>query len=269
MAPYCRNGKLQYRTSLRDLVAGQPIPASKPLPLTHVTDSIRLDAILNDGRLRPQHCKVFDDHRLYAFYGRPAYRGSKEGPLHNLNFAPMCFIIDSSATSGWWPVEVFPFDTGALNEGILRQHVHKDLSPFDFALEPKVISAQRLAKTFFGGDKRYYEVKPVTFPTFSPTDAELVAYQSLVGRASVDERATSVELQFKDSLSIAGAVIAIILPQEFLDNAEVRKALKGKKIEPMPYVFIPDHSVKECVGNFYNLASQFYARRKSRYGWEW
>jgi hypothetical protein len=59
-------------------------------------------------------------------------------------------------TSGCRPVEVFPFDTGALKGLALAEDIHDDLSPFDFALEPKVDSAQRLVRIFFGDEKSYY-----------------------------------------------------------------------------------------------------------------
>jgi hypothetical protein len=274
---YLRDPKLTYRTSLREMVSRNPATLSAPLPLTHVTDCIRLPAILKAEELTPRMCSVFGDKRLYTFYARPAYRGSKKGPLHNLNFAPVCFIIDPSATSACHPVAVFPFDTGALNRGLLADDVHPELSPYDFALEPTLDSAQRLAGIFFGDAKGYYSGRSNKQhpPKFSPFDAEIVAYDSLVrrgGNTSRDERATSIEVQFKDPLPLAGKVIGIFLPQDFLDVPEIvsftRKANKAK-IDVVGYPFILDHGVKEVVGIFYTLAEQLYASKKKKHGWKW
>lgn len=239
MAPYCRDGKRQYRSALKELVASQPAPTHEPLPLTHVTDSIRLPGILVEGQLTPRSCPVFGDLRLYAFYARPAYRGSKKGPLHNLNFAPVCFIIDSSVTRECCPVEVIPFDTGALRKGVLAGHVHGDLSPFDFALKREVASAQRLARLFFGDERAYYSgmYRPMSMPEPKPTHAEIVAYASLIRSGSNkdrDERGTSIEFQFKDPLPLKGKILAIILPHDFLDVPEIRKAIRTNKIAPLP-----------------------------------
>jgi hypothetical protein len=84
-----------------------------------------------------------------------------------------------------------------------------------------------------------------------------------------DERATSVEFQFKDPLPLAGKILGIILPQDFLDVPQIKKLVKEKKIAFLFYTFIPDHSVEEFVGVFYVLADGLYARKKKQHGWQW
>jgi hypothetical protein len=197
------------------------------------------------------------------------------GPLHNLNYAPVGFIIDSSIANDVPPAEVFPFDTGALDKGLLAEDIHPNLSPFDLALEPALSSAQTLAALFFGDDRSYFngEPKPDT-PRVKrrPTDADIVAYERLVKRGanlSRDERATSIEFHFKKPLQIRGRAIAIILPQEFLDDEGIKTAIMDAKIVPMPYEFLPAYTVKECAGVFYQRAADFYNSEKSNYGWEW
>jgi hypothetical protein len=274
MEYYSRDPNRKYRTALKELVAKQPTPTSKPLPLTHVTDAIRLPSILREGKIAPRRCDVFGDMRLYAFYARPAYRSKKEGPLHNINFAPVCFIIDSSASKDCYPVAVYPFDTGALKEGRLHDTIHPDLTPFDFALEPKVDSAQRLVRIFFGDEQTYYsgDYRQAKSPKYRPDEADLVAYDSLVkrgGNLTRDERASSIEFQFKDALSLNGKTLAIILPQEFHDLREVSDFFCANKITALAYRFMPNHSVSELAGVFYTMAEDFYIRRKKRQGWDW
>jgi hypothetical protein len=274
MAPYSRVSGRKYRSALRRIVSAAPEPTSRPLPLTHVTDCIRLKSILDDGRLEPRRCAVFGEKLLYLFYARPAYRSGKIGPLHNLNYAPVCFVLDAAIADQHGPDEVFSLDTGALNNGILADDVHSDLSPYDFALEPKVNSAQRLIRLFYGDEKSYFAGRSrVDLPPHSPTDAEIVAYESLVRRGGNkmdrDERGTSVEFQFKNPLPIDGKLVGIILPQEFLDDPNILSKIKEKKISTRPYMFIPDHTVKEFVGVFYALANDIYRRKKKQYGWQW
>jgi hypothetical protein len=256
------------------MVSSDSTVLSTPLPLTHVTDCIYLSAILKAQELAPHTCSVFGDKRLYTFYARPAYRGSKQGPLHNLNFAPVCFIIDPTATKARPPFAVFSLDTGALSRGLLAEDVHSELSPLDFALDPTLDSAQRLATIFFGDAKGYYSGRSNRKhpPKFSPTDAEIVAYDSLVrrgGNAKRDERGTSIEVQFKDPLPLAGKVLSIFLPQDFLDDPEIVSFIEKTKVNVVPYTFMLDHGVNEVVGVFYTLAEQLYARKKKKYGWKW
>lgn len=273
MESYSRVRSRKYRCALRRMVSAAPTPGSAPLPLTHVTDCIRLKSILDDGQLEPRLCPVFGEKILYLFYARPSYRSSKAGKLHNLNFAPVCFVIDASAAKQHGPDEVMPFDTGALSHGILSNDVHGDLSPFDFALEREVESAQKLSRLFFEDEKGYFAGRSrVNIPPYSPTEAEIVAYESLVrrsGNMESDERGTSIEFQFKKPLPIDGKLIGIILPQEFLDDPTVLKKIKEKNITARPYMFIPDHSVKEFVGVFYTLAYELYGRKKKQHGWQW
>jgi hypothetical protein len=273
METYSRVRGQKYRCALRKMVSAAAVPTSTPLPLTHVTDGIRLKAILDNGQLEPRPCPVFGEKILYAFYARPAYRGSKKGKLHNLNFAPVCFVIDASVADHHRPAEVIPFDTGALSHGILSGDVHGDLSPFDFALEQEVQSAQKLARLFFGDEKGYFAGRSrVDIPPYSKTEAEILAYESLVrrgGNMGSDERGTSIEFQFKVSLPIDGKLVGIILPQEFLDDPVILKKIKEKRITVRSYEFIPDHSVKEFVGVFYTLANELYARKKKQHGWQW
>lgn len=270
-----RERKRTQRTALRSLVRAQPVPAKKPFPITHVTECIRLQGILDADEIRPSDCAVFGDERLYTFYARPAYRIKKRGPLHNLNFAPVGFLVDPNVVSDIHPVEVVALDTGALDGGLLWEVVHSDLKPLDFALDASVQSAQQIAKLFFGSDHNYFKGTR-NFATASvqvkPTDAEVVAYVSLISRGSnlnYDERATSVELHFKDPIPVSGRVLAIILPQDFLDLVEVRKALRAKGVVPLPYEFMPDHTTKEVAGRFYEIAAKFYSRKRKSFGWDW
>lgn len=274
MAIYSRDPKQKYRSALRKLVASEQNPSTNPLPLTHVTDAIFLESILEEEKLSPRPCSVFGDLRLYAFYARPAYIGKKQGPLHNLNYAPVCFIIDAAVTAGCHPVEVFPFDTGALQSGLLSDPIHTSLSPFDFALEPRVDSARGLIRIFFGNERAYYSGIPVSEEDVKirPTESEVLAYKDLIKRGGNryrDERGTSIEFHFKDALPLEGKALAVMLPQEFCDDAEICEAIRAKKIALLPYMFTPDHTVAEVRGKFYFLAEEFYKKHKRRRGWSW
>lgn len=264
------------RTALRAIVRAQPVSQQNPLPLTHVSECIYLSRILIvDSEIRPDFCDIYNDIRLYTYYARPAARVRKEGPLHNLNFAPVGFLIDSMAAAAPRPVEVVALDTGALERELLWEAMHRDLSRQDFALDPSVRSAQSLAILGFGRERNYVsgtrDVVAAAIPQ-SPLDADVVAYRSVVSRGGnldCDERATSIEVHFKDAIPVDGPVIAIILPEEFLDVPQIAEALKAKNVFPLPYQFNPDHTAKELAGTFYEKAAQYYSSQKCKYGWDW
>ncbi len=217
---------------------------------------------------------MFGDKRLYMFYARPAYRTKKKGPLYNLNFAPVGFLLDTSSLSNVHPVNVIALDSGALDGERLSEIVHSDLSAADFALDPSIKSAQQIATLFYGSGRNYFNgarTHAQSIPV-NPTHAEVVAYSDLVARGSnreFDERATSIELHFKDTIPILGNVLAIILPQEFLDVAEIKDALKAAGVKPLPYAFMPDHTSKEVAGRFYEIASRFYSLKCIRRDRDW
>ncbi|RYD74118.1 MAG: hypothetical protein EOP84_20430, partial [Verrucomicrobiaceae bacterium] len=78
--------------TLREIVTAETA-TTEELPLVHTTRCEVLPHIVSSHELRSvTKCDVFDEHLLYFFYGRPAYRhtlGSE--PAGNLNLCPVCF----------------------------------------------------------------------------------------------------------------------------------------------------------------------------------
>ena len=64
------------------------------LPLTHLTRGVGALRILEDGRIVPQDCKHFKTPLAYFFYGRPAYRVTKDTSiqLKHRAHAALCFL---------------------------------------------------------------------------------------------------------------------------------------------------------------------------------
>ena len=60
--------------TLRQIVAAQAA-AAEELPLVHTTRCEVLPHIVANSELRSVNkCKVFDEHLIYFFYGRPAFK---------------------------------------------------------------------------------------------------------------------------------------------------------------------------------------------------
>jgi hypothetical protein len=131
------------RRRLRNLINSQH--SAKPvLPLVHTTDVYRFSNVLDDGRLEPRECPVFDkEPLLYFFYGRPSYRAnSKEAATALDHYLPVCLLFRSSVVN---PIKrIFPFDSGGFHDELYADAFHKDMKLDDFGLEPDINTRGRV-----------------------------------------------------------------------------------------------------------------------------
>jgi hypothetical protein len=132
------------------------IPAVCPLlPVAHTTDGYRFRDILENPRLRPSQCHVFNEQLTYFFYGRPAYRAAstkKATSLDSFSLISILFKSDALPT----PKRVFPFDTGAWHRGLFASYMHPKMTLSNFELAPSLAEAQKLVHLFYGNNTRYY-----------------------------------------------------------------------------------------------------------------
>lgn len=200
------------------------------MPLVHTCEAFEFRDIAAESELKPAPCEVFKEPLLYFFYGRPAYRPSKDRrPVSHAAFLPISIVVDATTVSS--PTRVAPFDTGAFLAGLYADYVHPKMSVKDFLLEPTVDMPARIVGKFFGSNAAYFYGRPQHMG-LPPFEFEVNSYYNLIrGEATsdADDRRSCVEIQTNQAIQLdAKQVLLVVLPAIFLDVPEVRETIIGK-----------------------------------------
>jgi hypothetical protein len=218
---------------------------------------------LEDGELVPQPCNVFiGEPLLYFFYGRPSYRvNSDEAPTSLEHYLPVCLLFRSTAVR---PIKrVFPFDSGAFDQELYANALHRDMKLDDFGLQPDPSTPGRLISLFFGSVESYLRARPAPNVQLDPANLEAISYQALIGQRlsnSADNRVSGIELQLEGGLKFEKNVEAVILPGTLLDSPNVREKLKAARISPLPYSQIDRQRPSEYVTRIFDTCYEYYRK---------
>nr|WP_140404606.1 hypothetical protein [Sphingomonas sp. CDS-1] len=203
-----------------------------------MTDAYLFRSIMESGTLEPVPCPVFNrEPLLYFFYGRPAYRASAHIQSNGLDaYAPICIIMKPDAA---YPHRIFPFDSGAFHHRLLADFTHHRMMKEDFELDKVQDMPGRLVNLFWSSDEAYYSNRAPSNFVPDSMDFEAKSYQELIrfkGKSGFDDRASAIEVQAADAISLAQNTLAVILPEEFA------KPVIVKKIEDLSALALPyDH----------------------------
>jgi hypothetical protein len=244
-------------------------PAAGLLPLVHITRAYAFDEMLVEGLLKPTDCEIFKEPLIYLFYGKPAYR-AKNGNNARLEFEwPIVFVFhpDKVGTIK----RVFPFDTGAFERRIYSEFFDSNSKIVDFELEPSLASAQKVVGAFYRNHKEYYdgasrknvEIGIRQFEAQGIHELSRVPGTKEVGaNAKVrDERSSSIEIQLSDPIDFTENLLAVVIPEPYLDDDEVKQALarwRVKEIETYPTLH--NTSGEAWVGEIYMVIRRLYER---------
>ena len=252
---------------LTSFLAGQD-PANGVLPLVHITRAYAFDEILDDGCLTPVDCDIFGEPLIYLFYGKPAYR-AKHGSNARLEFEwPIVFVFHPDKIKNFR--RVFPFDTGAFAFKVYSDFFDKNSKIDDFELEPELDSARKIVGAFYMNHKEYYDGssrKNVEIGTRQFEAQGIHELSRIPGTKEVqnvrvrDERSSSIELQVSDPIDLSDNLLAIIIPEPYLDDDEVKNALarwQVKEIETYPTLHNASGDV--WVGEIYIIVRKLYER---------
>lgn len=247
------------RTDFKNYVSALPASEEAPLPLTHVTDAYGLRSVVDEGRISPTHCEVFNRDLLYLFYGRPAYRKNGEIQPNGLrSYCPTVFILDPKYCDA--AIQMYPFDTGAYHLNVFSEFLHKYMQVRDFRLEVGIETPGKLVATFFGNNQGYYD-RVVKQAVYSGSEFEVDSYQQLIGykgQNSRDDRASSIELALADAVFLGTGVLAIVLPESIVDDAYIGGELRRRNIEIISYTDGPGFDPKSQTAYLYNLVRDYY-----------
>ncbi len=207
--------------------------------MVHTCEGAKLVRLLGDAALRPNDDPTskeylqFDEALLFFYYGRPAFR-KDVGNVDNDAWRLCCLVLaDDDAR----PIKrVLPFDSGAFER--YEQWIHQSMDVRDFEAGTSLDAAARIVSTFFGTNERYYRGKPLELVPGAPyTTAS--CYATLIraqGRLAVDDRRRTIEVQVSKPVSLDKKVLAVVLPQSFVDDAELRRVIISEwGAEVIPY----------------------------------
>lgn len=217
------------------LAAVDSLSSVASLPLTHVTDWAAASKISTEGAFTSaKECKVYKEHLVYAFYGRPAYRFSDTQVHRAPSYAPVCFIIRPTSCDD--AVRQIPFDTGAFSQ--YGEEMHSSLSKDDFALPGGTSYPQKIVEVFWGSNENYFDVKDPIPIKVDAMDIALVNYMSLLStnNPNIDDRSSSIEVQFASPFTLLNNVIALVVPDEIVSKKLIELSIKNG-FELIPYHF--------------------------------
>ncbi|MBO9695929.1 MAG: hypothetical protein J7499_07005 [Sphingopyxis sp.] len=212
-------------------------PTSAHLDLIHCTTVGQGIEVFDRGQLVPTPCAEYGADLLYLFYGRPAYKAAAGIDASAiLDLAPIAFVLDPSLLAS--VVRVLPFDSGGFSRyGPL---LGLGLTRPDFELSNDPDAPMRLVGAFYQSNRSYFDQDPATSEEDIPISVRTArAYARLIADKAirnVDDRASTIELQFSTAIPLANALKAIVAPSQMLDDPEVLAALAlCPDAVPIPY----------------------------------
>jgi hypothetical protein len=239
-------------------------PAAGKLPFVHMTRAYAFDEMLDENALQPTHCEVFDESLIYLFYGRPAYR-AKDGRNARLEFEwPIVFVFDPDKIPQL--KRVFPFDTGAFKLKLYEEFFDKRAKIEDFEIETSLEGIRKLVGTFYLDHKEYFKNVPLGRRQFEAQGIyEMSRLPGVQGGRSThgtrDERSSAIEVQVSEPINFVGSLLAVVLPEPYLDDPEIRDALARWHVTAIEtYSTLHNLSSDAWVGQIYHIVRKLYER---------
>ncbi|RYZ92220.1 MAG: hypothetical protein EOP06_04875 [Proteobacteria bacterium] len=223
------------------------------LPLIHITDAYSFVTILSPKKLEPQQCDVFGEPLTYLFYGRPAYRTKHQGDNFLSANLPVAMVFHPGMLSSIIK-RVFPFDSGAFKLNLYSNFFHRRSELNDFELDGSMENAKKIVAYFYrsneeyfhGGSRKNVEIPPFQFEAEGIFElARTSAGAQGDGKFKPDLRSSSIEIQTDGVIDINDALLALIIPQIFLDEENTKQ-------------FIDDISPKyiETYSGIHNISNE-------------
>jgi hypothetical protein len=239
------------------------------LPLTHLTKGISARKIIENEKIEPQDCKVFNEKLSYFFYGRPAYRISDSDVIKLEASCPICFIFGADLIKR--AREINAFDTGAFAKRLFSHVIDPDFDLSDFSLGQDHSLPNRLIDKVFGTQETYLrgDRSQIKEPSViaQPYELEARSYLELIlspGRNEPDDRICAIEVTFADPIPVPDQLEAVVVPHTLFDGnnkAPWLAALADANVDILPYDFCPGRP-PEHYHTLVELAVMNYYRKK-------
>lgn len=194
----------------KDYVEGLKDCSIKPLPVNHIANIKNMSDFLSQNQISNDYlgekCEVFNEHYLYIFYGRAAFRLNKNDAY------PMCFVFKKPTTN---PVKVFPFDSGAFHHKRMEKYFNNTLTIGDFDFSGNNDYIYRVVNHFFEGNAGYYDEKNKT----SLSDGGIPAIKGYIeminddSNKKLDGRKSAIELIYDSPFDLKNGLELVIIPE--------------------------------------------------------
>lgn len=246
--------------TLREIIASQTALAEE-LPLVHTTRGKALSQIIANHELRSENsCDVFNEHLIYFFYGRPAYRlvgGNKPGS--GIELCPICFVFKPH-TIGYSTKRVFACDSGAIQHGNFAPHIAPtDLTALE--LEASLESARRMVTLVFGNNEKYFlgQAQKTMPSSFSPGTTAHRFHALLTDETGLnaDDRRSAIEVQLPSPVAIDHHLLYVLLPKDVLNDSQVRRTIiEIWQCDPIGYDVYPGSAPNNYTANIREVLKQ-------------
>lgn len=251
---------------IQEFLSKNSITPSSRLPVVHTTSAYRLPDLLDAGEIKARECNVFIGESLnYFFYAKPSYKIQSNGNDATEWQLPVCFVVNIDAIRTI--KRIYPFDTGAFKSkrhpGYITMMDIEAFNAGNFADQPS-----RILGAFFSSVDNLFKLRPkskedmISEFSLRVTDAEVFALQKLAGDSShvgIDDRRFCIEIQTEDDIPLTnGSTLAIILPEEYLEDEQIRNLITNTlRALPIPYS-ITSMSSEAMTAVVYDKLLQYY-----------
>lgn len=206
----------------------------EPLPIMHSCEGFDFESIVENGKLRPSLCPVFNEELLYFFYGKPSYPVGEKEKVNRTDVmcCPVCLIIDIEKIDIF---RAFPFDSGAFENKMYLQFLHRHMKIERFEIDNNCDAIRAYISLVFGNNWNYiHGIAKETEAENTYVNA-LLKMLSANGGFEIDERSNTVEVLSKQCIDIEKEVRGIVLPDELMRKKEISKFIIDNNIEYRTY----------------------------------
>lgn len=260
----------RFETYLQSLIAQ---PQIAKMPFVHSTSYYHFTQMVRTHALVTDECSIFKENLLYLYYGRPAYRVSKnvEGG-DSAYHLPVCLVLKPESLGE--VKRVYPFDSGAFKGGFFKRHIHEAIDMDNYLLENHLDSPLRVVSTFFGTNEKYYAGAVIEGLHIDGLEAEAYSYYKMLNDTGAtfkgandivsDDRRYTIEAQSGTDINlIASKVLAVILPSAALQSSEIRSTIVRKwEATPIVYYTPKYSSPNDCYVHIWNKLRDFLKERE-------